>query len=601
VSAPVAEAAVAEAAPENGEVDLEKLRAALASASDDFARSAVIDDIADLGQKARGALDVLVEATGDKEPRTRWHAARAIGFIGEDALRAMPTLLKLLGDSDPIVATQAAAAIGCIRRDDPRTGDALPAADAAAYAAATTALADTMMHKDARVRRASLRTLQNLKPAPELLARLVSRHLADADPSVVLPALHTMADMGAGAVPFLLEALKNPLSHYWATVALTEIGPAAKPAVELLTQGMAEGGTEERMQSILALAAIGEPTAESTAALVQALESGEGPLRFAAAYALGRMRAAQADAALERAAEDSDPFLASVAAWARARIHPDDKALLEKAIGRLGRELASDQPNVRSGSVSALSDLAGSLDPDGARALAGAFAPLLGDADPGVRSAAAAALVRLREHALDVLEGMLADPGKKAFAMELLAAIGPAAKPATDSLMAALADGDPAIAGDAAVAIAAIGPDAAAAVPELRKIIDADGVPTGLRYSAAYALGRIGPAAKPAAARLRELAASDDELLATVATWATMKVEPEDRSLFDSAVPLLRKAIRGERELVRLEAAVALGDIGAAAVKAIPILELVSEEDPSSSVRSAAAAALAKIRAESGK
>jgi HEAT repeat protein len=185
--------------------------------------------------------------------------------------------------------------------------------------------------------------------------------------------------------------------------------------------------------------------------------------------------------------------------------------------------------------------------------------------------------------------------------MELLAAIGPAAKPATDSLMAALADGDPAIAGDAAVAIAAIGPDAAAAVPELRKIIDAEDVPTGLRYSAAYALGRIGPAAKPAAARLRELAASDDELLATVATWATMKVEPEDRSLFDSAVPLLRKAIRGERELVRLEAAVALGDIGAAAVKAIPILELVSEEDPSSSVRSAAAAALAKIRAESGK
>jgi hypothetical protein len=44
-------------------------------------------------------------------------------------------------------------------------------------------------------------------------------------------------------------------------------------------------------------------------------------------------------------------------------------------------------------------------------------------------------------------------------------------------------------------------------------------------------------------------------------------------------------------------AAVALGDIGPAAASAIPILELVSEEDSVKEVRTAAAAALAKIRA----
>jgi HEAT repeat protein len=49
--------------------------------------------------------------------------------------------------------------------------------------------------------------------------------------------------------------------------------------------------------------------------------------------------------------------------------------------------------------------------------------------------------------------------------------------------------------------------------------------------------------------------------------------------------------------MVRLEAAVALGDIGPAAASAIPILELVSEEDSVKEVRVAAAAALAKIRA----
>jgi HEAT repeat protein len=45
-----------------------------------------------------------------------------------------------------------------------------------------------------------------------------------------------------------------------------------------------------------------------------------------------------------------------------------------------------------------------------------------------------------------------------------------------------------------------------------------------------------------------------------------------------------------------MEAVVALGEIGPEAASAIPILELVSEEDPSKPVRSAAAAALAKIK-----
>jgi HEAT repeat protein len=64
------------------------------------------------------------------------------------------------------------------------------------------------------------------------------------------------------------------------------------------------------------------------------------------------------------------------------------------------------------------------------------------------------------------------------------------------------------------------------------------------------------------------------------------------------AIPLLRRALRDERDLARLEAAVALGDIGAAASTAIPILELVAEDDPIKSVRAAAAAALSKIKSK---
>ena len=101
----------------------------------------------------------------------------------------------------------------------------------------------------------------------------------------------------------------------------------------------------------------------------------------------------------------------------------------------------------------------------------------------------------------------------------------------------------------------------------------------------------------PAAAneRLRDLARSDDDMEATVAIWAAVKIDPQDASLFASAVPLLERALGSERELARYEAAVALGDMGAAAAAAAPRLEVVAADDPSRTVREAAAAALGRI------
>lgn len=196
---------------------------------------------------------------------------------------------------------------------------------------------------------------------------------------------------------------------------------------------------------------------------------------------------------------------------------------------------------------------------------------------------------------MDTLRVRLADPALRGRVLEVLAAIGPAAKPAIDDMIKTLSDADPAVRGDAAVAIAAIGPDAAAAVPHLAKMLADDAAPAA-RYPAVYALGRIGPAAKPVVEQLRSLAESQDEVLATVALWSMLKIAPEDRSQLEQSVAVLRKAVRGDREIVRLEAAVALGEIGAPAASAIPILELVSEEDSSKAVRAAAAAALAKIK-----
>ena len=215
-----------------------------------------IDEIAKLGQNAKGALADLIKATADEDARIRWHAARAIGMIGEDALSAIPVLLGLLADADPIVVTQSAAAIGLIRQDDGR--QSIPSADEQTYTSAIDPLVKSTTHPDPRVRRSAVRSLRHLIPSPQQLA-LLGKQLADADSACVLPALHTLADMDDEAVPVLLEALEQPKSRYWATLALAEIGPEigpeAAPVVAALSRLAAEGETEERIQAFLALAA----------------------------------------------------------------------------------------------------------------------------------------------------------------------------------------------------------------------------------------------------------------------------------------------------------------------------------------------------------
>lgn len=566
----------------------------LTTTADSRARVVTIDEIATRLRGGLPALDALIASLADEEPRVRWHAARAIGLIGHEAKTAIPALVKRLADEDPIAVTQAAAAIGHIRSDDDRPE--IPAADAEIYAAAIEPLVATLVHPDPRARRAAMRAVKALSTSRKELAKTVRRQLADADPAVVLPALHTLADLEEDAVPFLLEALQDPKSRFWAEVVIAEIGEEAAPAVEPLVAIATDGAVEERVQAILALAEIGRPALAAAPQLVAALESPDDSLQYVAAYALGKLRAADADAALEQAAASDDQFLATIASWARARINPEDAALRDKAIERLEAELVDEAPTLRQAAVDGLSGLADSLDEAGRKKLASQFAALLVDPAPTVGLAAGGALIRLGADAVDALRGQLATPAVRSDAMEILAELGQAAKPALPEMIAGLGDEDPVYRSDAAMAIAAIGPEAVSAAPALEKILADESLPPPVRYTAAYGLGRIGPGAEVAEPLLRTLTESDDDLMATVAVWAALKIRPDDAKLFEAAVPKLRQALKDDQELVRLEAAVALGEIGSSARSALPLLELLAEEDPARAVRKAAAEAVERIR-----
>jgi HEAT repeat protein len=573
-----APAVVEQAPPPAAAVGIDALREALANAGDPESKALAIDGLARLGKAAAPAMADLVAAAADPDPLPRWHAARALGLVGPAAAQAVPTLVGLLGDADPLVATQAAHAVGLVADRD--TVDLEPLLAAA-------------LHADPRVRRAAVLSLRRLS-TPQTLAPLVGRHLADADPSVVIPALETLADMGEESVPMIVEALGRPDTRYWATVAAAEIGPAAAPATERLADLAVSGEYDERLQAMFALGAIGPAAVAAVPALVNVLDQDEELLKFAAAAALGQIGDAAADESLERAGDSDNPFLAAIASWARARIHPDDGRLVAAAVGRLMPLLGSGEPGIRATAVHALSDLAPSLDADATATLTNRYVELLDDPDTVVGTAAGAALVRHGPAAAAALRTALADPANRIRALEILAAQGPEAAGLQDELIAALGDDDAAVASEAAVALAAIGRDAAAAVPRLTQLLGAT-TPPPVRLAAAYALGSMGPAAAAANERLRDLARSDDDMEATVAIWAAVKIDPQDASLFASAVPLLERALGSDRELARYEAAVALGDMGAAAAAAAPLLEVVAADDPSRTVREAAAAALGRI------
>jgi len=580
-----------------GRKKLPQLREELAASTNPDATLQLIDLIGRRRGGAREALPDLVGLTTASDPRVRWHAARSIGLIGEDAILQIPALLKLLQDADPVVATQAAAAIGHIREDDNRTE--LPAADAGLYEDAITQLVAALVHSDARVRRACLRALRQLDPDPEQVMPVVDGVFAGNDPAVILPALNSIADMGAAAVPFLVERLKRPQGRYWASVALTEIGPAAAAATPALVEALAESPPEEQLQEILALAAIGEPALAAGDDLISLYAEGEPSLRGVLLYTLGKLKVAKAEPLLAEVVATGAPRLAATAAWARVKLDPENAELVDDAVERLLTQCESEEEFARVAAVSALSDLAADLDQETRQALAARFASMLEDFSDRVHNNAAAGLIRLGGDAVATVTQLLADPVTEMPALRILAAIGGPAAAAVEPLTERIDAEDSAVVSEAILALAAIGQPAAAAVDRLLPLLDesADGQASAVRYATAYCLGRIGaPAATPAVEYLAKLAESDDQMLATVAVWAALQIEPDNQSRFEQAVPMLTAALEADTQTVRLEAAIALGDLGSRAKEAIPALELLAEDDPIRSIRDAARQSLRKIR-----
>jgi HEAT repeat protein len=292
--------------------------------------------------------------------------------------------------------------------------------------------------------------------------------------------------------------------------------------------------------------------------------------------------------ALTKAMESKDQFLRVVSAWALAQLEPDNSELVLRSARQIIEGLKSKDDNVRHAAARALAE---SNAPS--EIVAPALVEALRKADEAMINQAVDALASLGAKAVPrVLRGLKNEALRK-LAAQIIGRIGPEAKDAVPALVEALVSSDDdEYRREIQFALGAIGPEAAGATPALIKALADDN--EELRHSACYVLGKIGPAAKQAAPALEKNLNSDDKFLRLVSVWALLRILPGEARIAQLATPLLTQALQDEREMVRAEAASALGDIGEIAKPTIPALNKALD-DPSPAVRAAAAEALKKL------
>ena len=526
---------------------------------------------------ARPAVPALIAALSSDEPQVRLSAARTLGALSSAAEDAVPKLVELLGnDPEPSVRAISAWSLGQIGVGGDVSGPALIRA---------------VTDEDPMVRRTVLTTLRHLDVDREAMKDVWVEVLTDSDPAVIMPALHSLADMGAEAVPALTTALNEPGTAYWACLVLAEIGADAEPAADELAEVAANSEQHQtRMQALLAIAEIGPGAEEELELITPLLDDDLEAVQYAAVYAVGRIGVGtdEIDAKLQAMLEHEDEFLQMMSAWALAVLNPGEEDMAQLAVDRLMAGMQSENRDVRSAAVTAL--VQGNFPSEIVRP---ALLDSLDDIDPQVLAIGMQAIVAQGEEAVPRLVASLEIDELRPMAVEGLRRLGPLSAPAVPSLIELLENSDEQLVGEVQFALASIGPEAAGAVPALTAQLASES--PLLRNSACYALGQIGEAdydAQVALVQLIKNAESPEEKLPAV--WALLKMRPDSDRLREFAVPLLMRGLESDGELIRIQCAIALGELGDTAEPAVEDLQ-EALFDRSPQVREAAAEALEAI------
>lgn len=489
--------------------------------------------------QSEAALELIkseqfADAITGESVAARVHAAAALQALGSD-----PSVIpdKSVKDAPDYRAATVKQAIAMLKDTEKRVRDravttlqAIGDSTPANLKELVNGIGDGDNYVRKGVRAAFTMVGSGIGPRPGVVEAIIAKMKAD-DPTrapagdILSSSLFTQGGGNAQSVPLLIGILTlkdakgfkaDEAARSGAADALGKIGDPA--AVETLIQSMHSDTPQVRRVSIGALALIASPEQGGQAALVEALTNldDDKQARSQAAAGLGKIGSPTAIAVVVRALADKDQDIraAAVAALARAARPTAGGKAVRLVLDSLTSALADSNPIVRLGAIRALqAALVGASDTDTTTTLASnaLISTMIDDRnDDDVRAAAASALgFSGDKRAVGPLISALSDPNGDVSlaARDSLAAIGPEA---TAALVKVIEKGGT----SSYYASQALARQGAPALPALQRAA-ADGAnPVGQRW-AAVALGDLGISG--ASVTLKQLARSSNEDVAYVA------------------------------------------------------------------------------------
>ncbi|MEZ6090621.1 MAG: HEAT repeat domain-containing protein [Pirellulaceae bacterium] len=502
--------------------------------------------------------------------------------VGDQRIAAINGLTALLDSEDPNVRVRSAYTLGYLA-----SGNVDVAKE----------LIELATDNDPQVRKTAIKSLIKIKAPSELTMPIWTKTLQGSDPDAIMQVIHSMAELGDEAIPALRNALKHSEAAYWALLVVSELGPNASSLMPEVLALIDHAQPEIQLQAIIALGKIKGDGAKVVPALVAALNRTDTTLasKYAICFALSEYPDQPAGAEALRATFQgaTDVELKLLSGWSLLKVEPNTP-LRSEAIQAVIAGLSAPQQRIRQLAVAALGDIKPGADGPSPLVLK-AMTDAMRDSDPAVIRQVVDVVAQKGIDAMPVIKAGLANDVLRPVAIELTRRLGADAAPLVPQLIDILKQSEqPEQTREVAFALASVGPAASDAVEPLLARLQSE--PAAVKYSVCYALGNIGAEKELVTPRLVAYLESDDEFLKLAAVWSLLKLHPEKDQFVAQSVPLLSAALKNDNEIVRIESAKTLGNLGAAASASLDDLKALSI-DESSFVRQAAADAIRKIQA----
>ncbi len=253
--------------------------------------------LGNLGRDAAAAAPAVIALLKDAEPRTRQHAAQALGAIAPSESAPLAALIDALHDTHSGVCS--AVQVSLVRagaRAVPGLSQALADKDGGACVLAAEALSklgpaarpavpallSACKHEDPRVRLQAVLTLHDLEPSSTSVLQALLDRLGDTSTEVRTAAHRSLVQSAPAAFPLLIAALKHKDATLRRGVlgVLKNIALEGTTAEELLgslgelTTVLRDADKEVRDEAAQALAAIHSELKAAVPALVSLVAAG---------------------------------------------------------------------------------------------------------------------------------------------------------------------------------------------------------------------------------------------------------------------------------------------------------------------------------------